>query len=66
MSDNNYLVLPFGFRGEKGDDAYTVWLSEGNVGAVADFLADVKGEKGDQGGQGIQGVIGLTGLKGYW
>ncbi|HPC14115.1 MAG TPA: hypothetical protein PLN36_07095, partial [Bacteroidales bacterium] len=44
--------LLIGFKGDKGDSAYEVWLSAGNTGTVEDFLADIKGEKGDKGDKG--------------
>lgn len=41
-----------GLKGEKGDSAYQVWLSEGNEGTEGDFLASLKGERGDDGQDG--------------
>lgn len=38
-----------GEKGEQGDSAYQVWLSEGNEGTVEDFLASLKGEDGADG-----------------
>jgi len=35
--------------GKEGKSAYEVWLSDGNVGTVDDYLASLKGEKGDSG-----------------
>ena len=38
-----------GQDGRDGESAYEVWLSEGNVGTVQQFLDSLKGEKGDDG-----------------
>ena len=41
-------------KGEKGESAYSTWLSQGNTGTEEDFLASLKGEsqKGDKGDPG--------------
>ena len=38
-----------GQDGRDGESAYEIWLSEGNVGTVQQFLDSLKGEKGDDG-----------------
>ena len=38
-----------GQEGRDGESAYEIWLSEGNVGTVQQFLDSLKGEKGDDG-----------------
>ena len=38
-----------GQEGRDGESAYEIWLSEGNVGSVQQFLESLKGEKGDDG-----------------
>lgn len=56
-----------GEKGDKGDDglsAYEIWLSLGNSGTEADFIASLKGEKGEKGEQGIQGIQGENGTDG--
>lgn len=56
-----------GEKGDKGDDglsAYEIWLSLGNSGTEADFIASLKGEQGLQGLRGEKGETGLTGEKG--
>lgn len=50
--------------GEQGLSAYQVWLTEGNVGTVDDYLLSLKGDKGDTGTQGIQGIQGPQGERG--
>lgn len=65
--------------GRDGKSAYEVWLSEGNVGTVDEYLESLKGEKGDKGDpfryadftpeqlemlKGEQGDKGETGAKG--
>lgn len=62
-------IEPFGeiIRGAPGEDgasAYDIWLSEGNEGSEADFLASLKGEPGDKGDPGEQGIPGAKGDKG--
>lgn len=37
----------------KGDNAYEVWLQQGNKGSVEDFLQSLKGEKGEKGDRGL-------------
>lgn len=47
---------PKGEDGEKGDDgesAFDIWLSEGNEGSVEDFFFFLRGNKGDQGEKGL-------------
>ncbi|QEG09281.1 tail protein [Stenotrophomonas phage Pokken] len=38
-----------GTTGSPGKSNYQLWLEDGNVGTIEDFLATTKGEKGDQG-----------------
>lgn len=68
-----------GENGENGKSAYDLWLEQGNIGSLEDFLASLKGEtgakgdtgekgdkgdKGDTGEKGDQGVQGLQGVQG--
>jgi hypothetical protein len=56
-----------GTQGPKGDDglsAYQVWLSLGNTGSEADFLASLSGPAGAPGPQGPQGDPGPQGAQG--
>lgn len=62
-----------GQQGEKGEDgqdgksAYDLWVEQGNIGSVEDFLASLKGDtgaKGDTGEKGDKGDKGDTGEKG--
>lgn len=48
----------------RGYSAYEIWLQEGNVGSVQDYLNSIKGEKGDKGDKGDQGDQGVQGEKG--
>lgn len=41
-----------------GMSAYEIWLSHGNEGSEADFLASLKGDQGDPGADGEPGVSG--------
>ena len=41
-----------GAEGPEGASAYQVWLDAGNIGTVAQFLDDIKGEQGDPGSPG--------------
>lgn len=38
-----------GEKGDTGDSAYQVWLSQGNIGTVADYLLSLKGDTGAKG-----------------
>ncbi|MDE6678902.1 MAG: hypothetical protein K2K02_07660, partial [Ruminococcus sp.] len=54
-----------GEKGDKGDDglsAYEIWLSLGNSGTEADFIASLKGEQGIQGLKGEKGADGIDGF----
>ena len=59
-----------GTNGQDGMSAYQIWLSLGNVGTEAQFIASLKGEtgatgpKGDTGEQGPQGLQGIQGEQG--
>lgn len=55
---------PQGTAGDPGLSAYDVWLLDGNVGSVDDYLASLVGAQGPQGNQGIQGVAGPAGPAG--
>lgn len=46
-----------GPSGPRGQGVYEVWLAEGNVGTVADFLESIKGEQGDPGNPGADLTI---------
>lgn len=41
-----------GALGKDGKSAYQIWLDQGNVGTVQDFLNSLKGAKGDKGDSG--------------
>lgn len=43
--------IPFG-QGPTGASAYQAWLSAGNAGTEAQFLASLKGDQGDDGADG--------------
>jgi hypothetical protein len=53
-----------GATGQDGLSAYQVWLSLGNTGSEADYLASLKGDKGDKGDQGDPGPQGDPGVDG--
>lgn len=53
-----------GAAGAPGASAYDIWLADGNVGTVDDYLASLKGDQGIQGIQGIQGNQGIQGIQG--
>lgn len=55
---------PAGTNGQDGLSAYEIWLSEGNTGTEADFLAGITGPQGPQGIQGATGSVGATGPQG--
>lgn len=42
--------------GPMGADAYAIWLTLGNVGTPAEFLASLHGQDGDTGPQGPPGI----------
>lgn len=48
----------------RGASAYEVWLSLGNEGTEADFIASLKGEPGDKGEKGERGETGPRGPQG--
>jgi len=50
--------------GLQGDNAYQVWLDQGNNGTVQDYLDSLVGEQGRQGEQGEQGIQGIQGPQG--
>ena len=53
--------------GPPGSSAYEVWLSQGNDGTEADFLASLVGATGPQGpagAAGLDGAVGATGPQG--
>ena len=54
ISNQDLTAVPFalfapGLEGLDGETAYEIWLSEGNIGSVQDYLDSLKGEKGDDG-----------------
>lgn len=54
ISNQDLTSVPFalfapGQEGRDGESAYEIWLAEGNVGTVLDFLESLKGEKGEDG-----------------
>ncbi|MDB9995300.1 hypothetical protein OAD95_04095 [Flavobacteriaceae bacterium] len=54
ISNQDLTAVPFalfapGQEGLDGETAYEIWLSEGNIGSVQDYLDSLKGEKGDDG-----------------
>ena len=54
ISNQDLTAVPFalfapGQEGLDGDSAYEIWLSEGNLGTVTDYLGSLKGEKGEDG-----------------
>jgi hypothetical protein len=56
-----------GVDGQDGASAYETWLSLGNTGTEADFIASLTGPQGPAGNDGAtgpQGPIGLTGPQG--
>lgn len=67
---------PRGFIGDDGSSTYDLWIGEGNVGSLAQFLESLKGKdgaaaakgepgpKGDTGAMGPQGVPGTAAAKG--
>ncbi len=64
----NLFVNPYksggeGSEGPKGDDglsAYEVWVSLGNTGTEAQFIASLKGDKGDKGDPGDSSTIAIA------
>ena len=59
-----YLDNPEQFKGDTGLSAYEIWLSQGNIGTEAVYIASLKGVQGDTGIQGVQGVQGTQGAQG--
>lgn len=53
-----------GEQGADGKSAYQIWLDEGNIGTIPEFLESLKGAKGDQGEKGEKGDPGVAGPKG--
>ncbi len=53
-----------GVDGLNGQSAYEVWLSQGNTGTEADFLAGLRGADGLPGADGVDGDPGPTGATG--
>jgi integrin beta 8 len=53
-----------GVDGQDGASAYETWLSLGNTGSEADFIASLTGPQGATGPQGIQGSPGVAGTNG--
>jgi hypothetical protein len=53
-----------GLDGQNGDSAYDIWLSLGNAGTEAQFLASLVGPQGQQGEPGSNGTDGLDGSNG--
>ncbi len=47
--------------GQPGPSAYEVWLSLGNTGTEAEFIASLTGPAGPKGDTGLQGATGLKG-----
>ena len=59
ISNQDLTAVPFalfapGQEGLDGETAYEIWLSEGNIGSVQDYLDSLKGEKGDDGKSAYQ------------
>ena len=55
---------PAGANGQDGLSAYEIWISQGNTGSEADFLAGLTGPQGIQGPQGPAGIAGTNGQDG--
>ena len=55
---------PAGDTGATGASAYDIWISLGNSGTEADFIASLAGATGATGPQGIQGDVGPQGPAG--
>ena len=53
-----------GTAGQDGRSAYDIWLSLGNTGTEADFIASLHGPQGETGQQGPQGEQGEQGAQG--
>ena len=47
-----------GTNGSDGSSAYEIWLTAGNTGTEAEFLASLVGAQGEPGAQGPQGIQG--------
>jgi hypothetical protein len=53
-----------GPAGQDGESAYQAWLSLGNTGTEADFIASLKGADGATGADGSDGAAGADGAPG--
>jgi hypothetical protein len=53
-----------GPQGDQGFSAYDIWLSLGNTGTEADFIASLTGPQGPAGTNGVDGTNGLDGNDG--
>ena len=56
---------PAGANGQDGLSAYEIWLSQGNSGTEADFLAGLTGPQGSAGAIGQPGPAGTNGSSAY-
>ena len=63
IADTVYSSVALDFD-EAGQSAFDIWLDEGNVGSVDDFLASLVGSAGEAGEQGPQGDPGEQGPQG--
>ena len=54
-----------GLDGTSGLSAYELWLAEGNVGTISDFMSYLVGASGSQGAAGIDGIDGSDGSSAY-
>jgi hypothetical protein len=55
---------PSGIEGMPGKSAYQVWLDDGHVGTVDDFLSWLRGADGQDGADGKDGTDGRDGIDG--
>lgn len=62
-TDTGWFKLPT-LKGSPGFSAYEVWINEGNIGTITDYLNSLKGADGAPGIQGPQGQTGPQGLPG--
>jgi len=53
-----------GTNGSDGSSAYEIWLTAGNTGTEAEFLASLVGAQGETGATGATGPQGLQGIQG--